>query len=137
MEPATRRWSARGVLTRALILAVAALALRLLYGAFIAVSAGGAGWPLYLAAVVGAHRQEDLRPGGNPVPGALAQPRVAQGGRLPRRRPRRPPRRRHPRAVLPRGLPRWRAGGARAAGARGVRRRRRREEAFAAARRRR
>ncbi|KAL6657245.1 hypothetical protein ACP70R_005025 [Stipagrostis hirtigluma subsp. patula] len=49
MDPAAqRRWSARGVLTRALLLAVAALALRLLYGAFLAVAApgGGGGWPL-------------------------------------------------------------------------------------------
>ncbi|PWZ39603.1 hypothetical protein Zm00014a_005411 [Zea mays] len=46
MDPssAPRRCS---FLLRLLLLAVAALALRLLYGAFLAVSAGPAGWPLY------------------------------------------------------------------------------------------
>ncbi|KAL6896676.1 hypothetical protein ACP4OV_007248 [Aristida adscensionis] len=49
MDPAARRWSGRALLTRALLLAVAALALRLLYGAFLAVAASGAAWPLYPA----------------------------------------------------------------------------------------
>jgi FkbM family methyltransferase len=41
-----RRCAARALLNRALLLAVAALALRLLYGAFLAVSAGSTAWPL-------------------------------------------------------------------------------------------
>ncbi|KAF8749373.1 hypothetical protein HU200_012711 [Digitaria exilis] len=44
------------VLKRALLLAVAALALRLLYGAFLAVSSGAASWPLYPSAPVSARR---------------------------------------------------------------------------------
>ncbi|XP_047066125.1 uncharacterized protein LOC124674130 [Lolium rigidum] len=49
MEPAaTRKWPGQGALTRALLLGVAALALRLLYGAFVAVGGGG-GWAPYPA----------------------------------------------------------------------------------------
>ncbi|CAN6220028.1 unnamed protein product [Urochloa humidicola] len=52
MEPSPwRTTSPRALLNRALLLAVAALALRLLYGAFLAVSAGATAWPLYPAAI--------------------------------------------------------------------------------------
>uniref|UniRef100_A0ACD5YZK5 Uncharacterized protein n=1 Tax=Avena sativa TaxID=4498 RepID=A0ACD5YZK5_AVESA len=53
MEPAPRKWPGQGVLTRALLLGVAALALRLLYGAFVAVGGGWEPYPAVPAAVVG------------------------------------------------------------------------------------
>lgn len=52
MEPAARKWHGKGVLTRALLLGVAALALRLLYGAFVAVGTGWAAYPAVPAAAV-------------------------------------------------------------------------------------
>ncbi|KAJ1255780.1 hypothetical protein BS78_K162900 [Paspalum vaginatum] len=54
MDPSPPR--RRSVLRRALLLAVAVLALRLLYGAFIAVSAGAAGWPLAVLPATAARR---------------------------------------------------------------------------------
>ena len=65
MEPAARKWPGQGVLTRALLLGVAALALRLLYGAFVAV---GGGWALYPAvpAVVGRRTDVQAAAAGSP-----------------------------------------------------------------------
>nr|TKW36663.1 hypothetical protein SEVIR_2G454300v2 [Setaria viridis] len=54
MDPSRCSCSARALLNRALLLAVAALALRLLYGAFLAVSAGANAWSLYPATAVAA-----------------------------------------------------------------------------------
>lgn len=69
MEPAPRKWPGQGVLTRALLLGVAALALRLLYGAFVAVNGGGwAPYPAVPAAVVGrrTHVQASAAAAGSP-----------------------------------------------------------------------
>ncbi|XP_047066236.1 uncharacterized protein LOC124674239 [Lolium rigidum] len=54
--PAARKWPGQGVLTRALLLGVAALALRLLYGAFVAVGGGWAPYPAVPATAVVARR---------------------------------------------------------------------------------